>query len=532
MSTSQAAPAVAYPSIVPKFVALNLIHPSPWNPRKAFEGIDDLAASMAENGQLQAGTARPRPGGKPDEVELMGGERRFRALKKIKAAGMWLGIREATDADARAIQLVENLQREDISILDQARGFAELQDSDPKTWTPDAIAKSVSKTPRFVQQRLAIHRNLRDDLKKQMVAGEITVEAARTIAMAPRDMQEQIASNSYTMQSADRIREAILSRVIPVASAEFPVEQYTGDTIDKQGRKQFVDVGQFMKLQGAVMQSRAEALKGEWPKVKIIQSSETYDWSWSDTGTRLFSSPDRGKAGTSKVPHEKQTAVLWIAGNGKINQALGVVAATTISATVGASSGGGHSGPPRESADHRRARLGYLTDVRAAIAKDGDLGLHLVVAGLLCGRVTIGYDHGALRKCGDVLPEKLKRVLDQTSGDSRDVKAWEAAKSLTLSECMTVLAAFAGCTVTWQNHEDKPRPLAVALGKTVGVAVKVPEKKAKKKVPKAKAKKTAPKKAPAAKKPAAKKKAAPKAKKPAVKKAARKAKAKTGKAKK
>ena len=500
MSTTPAFAAVPDPA--DRVIPLNLIDPSPFNPRKTFDGIEELAASIAEHGQLQAGTVRPVK----DRFELMGGERRYRALKHNKAAGMRVRVREATDAEARAIQLVENLQRADIPVLEEARGFAELQDQDPKKWTPDAIGKSVSKTARFVQQRLAIHRGLAPDLKKQVAAGALNVEVARTIAMAPPAMQVEIAQNSYNMASADRVREQILARVIPVSAAAFPREKYEGETIDKQGREQFLDVPQFMKLQNAVVQSMAEKLKADWPKVKIVANGELYDWAWADTGERIANAQGRTKASDvgpniKNAPKEKQSAILWIGRDGKIGQALGVVPATSVKITATAS-GASHA-PPREAADHRKARLAFLESTRKAVAADSLAALRLTVAALLSDHGRLGHDSMA-KAAEHIASQRLRSLLTEGYSETRALRAWNEVRTLGTPELLKILAAFAGFSVAWSGHEPKPSAFAVAVAAAIGVSLPAPEK-AKDEKPKAAAKAK-----PKAKKPAAKKKAAKK----------------------
>lgn len=467
-------------------IPLNLIDPSPFNPRKTFEGIDELTASFKEHGQLQAINVRPMKGGR---FEVMGGERRRRAAK---AAG-WTEIRaverEASDDEAHALQLVENLQREDISPLEEAAGFAELQDKNPKVWTNEAIARSVSKTPRFVQQRLAIHRGLAPALKKEFGEGRLNVEQARTLAMVPAKMQTEIANQPWNMGSADRIREQIAARAIPANLAIFPIEKYKGEKIEVKGKVDLLaDVDQFMTLQRAVLQSRAEKLKADWPKVVLIgDPAKLYDWAWADNGQRVARTRDRKKSGDSKIPKEKQAALVWLDSRGEYGQALGVVPATSIKEQRSSEP----SGPPRESAEQKRRRTAFVAETTKAAAADRLIGLRIVLVAFLGNRCKIGYDGSAVRKIIKALPEPLRKLAATGYGDTRDAARWAAVAKMTSPQILTALAPFAATAVTWTSHEKNPPALTAAIAKELGVKLPppAPKKKAKPKArPKAKAK--------------------------------------------
>lgn len=501
--------AVATNKPTERLIPLNLLDPSPFNPRKTFEGLDELAASIKEHGQLQAIMVRPKTGGR---FEIMGGERRSRAMKLLKATEIRAAVREATDAKARALQLVENLQRENIAPLEEARGFAELQDSDPKLWTPQAIAKAVSKTDRFVQQRLTIHRGLSDPLKKKFGAGEINVEVARTLATVPAPMQAEIANQGYRLQSADMVRERIFSLAVPTSVAIFPLDKYKGETIDNKGKAYFTDTAQFGKLQGEAARERMDKLKPDWPKMKLIDNSTLYDWAWADTGTRVAHDQARGKASSNVLAalESKQTAIAWFDRNGAYQQALGVVPATAIKEPrSGQFAGGGNS----ESADHRRARVACMDALHKGIGGDSMNALRLIVAGVLADRIRVGYDGAAMRKKGAALADPAaKKIAGMGYTDGRAIKAWEHVKKLPAPALLKLLAHFAGLTVTWQGSDKNPPAFTAAIAKAIGV--KAPDFKA---IAKAKTKAAADaKKAKAKAKPKAKKKAAPKAKKKAA----------------
>lgn len=104
------------------------VRPSPTNPRKRFEKIDELAASFTAVGQLEPSIVRPTPKARGKEpYELVVGERRWRAAK-LAGVPLLAIVREMTDDQVAEAQLVENGQREDIHPLEEADTFKRLCD--------------------------------------------------------------------------------------------------------------------------------------------------------------------------------------------------------------------------------------------------------------------------------------------------------------------------------------------------------------------------------------------------------------------
>jgi ParB family chromosome partitioning protein len=104
---------------------LDLISPSPNQPRKAFddEALQGLAESLSARGVLQPILVRPVAGG---TYELIAGERRWRAAKLAGLDAIPAIVRDREDADALELALIENMAREDLNVLEQARACAAL----------------------------------------------------------------------------------------------------------------------------------------------------------------------------------------------------------------------------------------------------------------------------------------------------------------------------------------------------------------------------------------------------------------------
>jgi ParB family chromosome partitioning protein len=106
-------------------LAVELIHPNPAQPRKRFDedGLNALAASLAERGVLQPVLVRPRPGG---SYELVAGERRWRAAKLAGLETMPALVQHRDDDASLEAALVENMAREDLNPVEAARAVAAL----------------------------------------------------------------------------------------------------------------------------------------------------------------------------------------------------------------------------------------------------------------------------------------------------------------------------------------------------------------------------------------------------------------------
>lgn len=104
---------------------VDLIAPSPTQPRRRFDqdGLQALAGSLGERGVLQPVLVRPRPGG---TYELVAGERRWRAAQIAGLTAIPALVRPRDDAEALELALIENMAREDLSPIEEARACAAL----------------------------------------------------------------------------------------------------------------------------------------------------------------------------------------------------------------------------------------------------------------------------------------------------------------------------------------------------------------------------------------------------------------------
>ncbi|WP_405613449.1 ParB/RepB/Spo0J family partition protein [Streptomyces sp. NBC_00076] len=179
-----------------KYAALKMrqIHRNPNQPRKAFaeDALNELAESIKEHGLLQPIVVRKVEEG----YELVAGERRFRANEladniTIEAKILLSeGESEITDMDSFKKAMAENLNREDMLPLEEARGFKKVLDEEEGA-TPASVAKAFSKSVQFVNQRLALLA-LRPEIQAAVDLGHIGTQAAVQIAALSKDNQKAV----------------------------------------------------------------------------------------------------------------------------------------------------------------------------------------------------------------------------------------------------------------------------------------------------------------------------------------------------
>lgn len=158
-------------------VALSMIHASPWQPRRVFdeEALQELADSIRVHGIIQPLICRASPEG---GYELIGGERRMRAALEVGLKEVPVLVIEAIDRAAAEMALIENLQREDLNIVEEAEGYRSLADGFGLTQVE--IAERVGKARTSVANTLRL-LELPDEVKQLLGSGLLSVGHAKVI---------------------------------------------------------------------------------------------------------------------------------------------------------------------------------------------------------------------------------------------------------------------------------------------------------------------------------------------------------------
>jgi len=159
---------------------VKLISPNPMQPRRHFdqESLEALAGSLGERGVLQPVLVRPRPGG---SYELVAGERRWRAAQIAGLQSIPAIVREREDAQALEAALVENMAREDLNPIEEARACAALVEE--LGLTREDVGRRVGRS-RVAVSNLVRLLDLPDEAIELVQAGQLSEGHGRALLLA------------------------------------------------------------------------------------------------------------------------------------------------------------------------------------------------------------------------------------------------------------------------------------------------------------------------------------------------------------
>ncbi|MBC8060982.1 MAG: ParB/RepB/Spo0J family partition protein [Clostridiaceae bacterium] len=159
------------------YISTEIIFPNIYQPRKYFneEAIDELALSIKNYGIIQPLTVRKMS---EYRYELVAGERRLRAAKKLGLKEVPTIIVDITEKDSAAIALLENLQREDLNFIEEAEAFYNLiQDH---SYTQEQLAEIMGKKQSTIANKLRLLK-LDKDIRKVLLENKLTERHARAL---------------------------------------------------------------------------------------------------------------------------------------------------------------------------------------------------------------------------------------------------------------------------------------------------------------------------------------------------------------
>jgi ParB family transcriptional regulator, chromosome partitioning protein len=181
------------------------VHPNPSQPRRRFEpeATAGLAASIRLQGVLQPVIVRPRPDG---GYEWVAGERRWRAAREAGVPTIPAVVRDVDDRDTLLLGLVENVARENLSPVEEARAYATLIDEFELSL--GAVAERVGRSKPSVSNRLRL-LELPEEVLWMLARGELTEGHARAVLALPDDdarrrLAKRIARDGMTVRAAEK----------------------------------------------------------------------------------------------------------------------------------------------------------------------------------------------------------------------------------------------------------------------------------------------------------------------------------------
>jgi ParB family chromosome partitioning protein len=191
-------------------IKISLIDPKSDQPRKYFdkEALEQLSASISENGVLQPILVRAYGEGR---YQIIAGERRFRAAKLAGLSEIPAIILERDDKATAKIALIENVQREDLNPLEEARGYKALQDE--YGMTQEELANEVGKSRPAIANTVRL-LDLPEEVLTLVASGELSAGAARTLlGLKSRDDMILLAQRAVECDLSVRVIEDEVKRL-------------------------------------------------------------------------------------------------------------------------------------------------------------------------------------------------------------------------------------------------------------------------------------------------------------------------------
>lgn len=199
-------------------VPLDQIVPSPLQPRTVFveSPLDDLVESIRQHGIIQPLIVRLVDG----KYELIAGERRWRASKKLGLATAPIIERDASDRDVLEMALIENLQREGLNPMEEASGYVRL--AKEFSLKQEEIAARVGKSRASVANAMRL-LDLHGDVQSLVAQGRLSVGHAKAIlAIKDQNSQllasDQILKRQLTVRAAEKLAQSFLAEDLSGAS--------------------------------------------------------------------------------------------------------------------------------------------------------------------------------------------------------------------------------------------------------------------------------------------------------------------------
>ena len=194
-------PPVAGPVAMP----IEFLGPGPRQPRRVFDaaGMVELVASVRERGILQPLIVRPDPA-EAGRYEIVAGERRWRAAQRAQLHEVPVIVRELDDREALEVALIENIQRRDLTPIEEAEGLIRLMDE--FGYTQKALAEAVGKSRGHVANMLRLLQ-LPAGARTLLAEGALSAGHARALAGAenPETLAGEVVRRGLNVRQTERL---------------------------------------------------------------------------------------------------------------------------------------------------------------------------------------------------------------------------------------------------------------------------------------------------------------------------------------
>ena len=186
-------------------IELSKIERCSFQPRMEFnqEALEALSASIKEKGILQPILVRKKEN-KDDEYEIIAGERRFLAAKLAGLKTIPAVVRNLNDSETLEIALIENVQRENLSAIEEAKGYFKLIDE--YAYNQDGLAKTIGKSRSYIANTLRL-LNLPQKVQQMVLEGKLSAGHARALIGLDNavELAETIVRKGLSVREAERL---------------------------------------------------------------------------------------------------------------------------------------------------------------------------------------------------------------------------------------------------------------------------------------------------------------------------------------
>lgn len=247
----------------------DLIFANPDQPRKQFEqtALEELAASIKQYGILEPLVVTPRDG----RYMIIAGERRFRASGLAGLTELPVVVKEADDRLVEELALLENVQRKDLNIVEEAHAYGTLLD---KGYVLDELAAKIGKTARFIEQRTALRR-LKDEFQRLAVSGDLNASEAYELSRVPVSRQAEVCKRILSGELRSYLNNKIRSFVNGLFKLEQQESLLVFELASPEERKSMADFEVALKAVERFLESVSDKNQVGHLKKAVFHSSVT-----------------------------------------------------------------------------------------------------------------------------------------------------------------------------------------------------------------------------------------------------------------
>lgn len=201
------------------YVSLERIRPNPFQPRENFDKkrLDELISSIREKGVLQPVMVRRKEG----DYELIAGERRLRAAKELGMEEVPVIVKDVSDVNVLELSLIENIQREELNPIEEAKAFKRLIDE--FGFNQEEVAKAVGKERATIANTIRL-LGLPKRAQEMVANGELTMGHGRALLALSGEhtilkLANRVVRNGLSVREAENIvsrkKSAMLKAEVP-----------------------------------------------------------------------------------------------------------------------------------------------------------------------------------------------------------------------------------------------------------------------------------------------------------------------------